>query len=51
MLPLACELRWCHSLCRAAGALLLFVRCPRLAPLSARACELLLSREYVSESS
>jgi hypothetical protein len=49
-LPLACELRWCHSLCRVVGALLLLVRCPILAPLSARARELLLSRENTSRS-
>jgi hypothetical protein len=50
MLPLACELRWCHSLCRVVGALLLLVRCPKLAPLSARARELLLSRKSTSRS-
>jgi hypothetical protein len=50
MLPLACVLRWCRSLSRTVGALLLTVRCPKLAPLSARACELLLSRESTSRS-
>lgn len=49
-LPLACELRWSRSLCRVVGALLLLVRWPTLAPLSARACELLLSRESTSRS-
>ena len=49
-LPRACELRWCRSLCRVVGALLLLVRCPTLALLSARARELLLSRESTPRS-